>query len=61
MCDAMHLLVHKIKGAWRRHKVAAMLFLDVEGAFPNAVTARLLHNMRMRRVPVKYVSLWNAC
>src|SRR6266481_640303 len=56
MCDAMHLLTHKIKGAWRRHKVVAMLFLDVEGAFLNAVTARLLHNMRMRRVPVKYVS-----
>src|SRR6266481_7713720 len=55
-CDAMHLLVHKIKGAWRRHKVMAMLFLDVEGAFPNAVTARLLHNMWMSRVSVKYVS-----
>ena len=28
----------------------------MEGAFPNAVTARLLHNMQMRRVPVEYVS-----
>src|SRR6266481_2751052 len=52
----MHLLVRKINGAWRRHKVTAILFLDVEGAFPNAVTARLLHNMRMRRVPIKYMS-----
>ncbi|KAI0046410.1 hypothetical protein FA95DRAFT_1451696, partial [Auriscalpium vulgare] len=25
--------------------------LDIEGAFPNAVTDRLLHNMRARRVP----------
>jgi len=29
--DAMHLLVHKIKVAWRRGKVAMVLFLDVEG------------------------------
>ena len=35
--------------------MAAILFLDVEGAFPNAVSACLLHNMRMRRVPEEYV------
>ena len=51
----MHLLVHKIKAAWRRGKVAAVLFLDVEGAFPNAVTSRLLHNLHMRQVPERYV------
>jgi len=54
--DAMHLLTHRIKGAWRRHKVAAMLFLDVEGAFPNMVTHWLLHNMRSHRVPESYVA-----
>ena len=54
--DAMHLLAHRIKAAWRRNKVAVVLFLDVEGAFPNTVTARLLHNLRMRRVPERYVS-----
>jgi hypothetical protein len=32
-----------------------MLCLDIEGAFPNAVTDRLLHNMRKRRVPEEYV------
>ena len=53
--DAMHLLVHRTKAAWHRHNVAAILFLDVEGAFPNAVSARLLHNMRMCRVPKEYV------
>ena len=53
--DAMHLLVHRIKAAWRRRNVAAILFLDVEGAFPNAVSACLLHNMCMRRVPEEYV------
>ena len=45
--DAMHLLVHKIKAAWRRGNVAAVLFLDVEGAFPNAITTCLLHNLCM--------------
>lgn len=30
--DAMLLMVHKIKDAWRRGKVAAALFLDVQGA-----------------------------
>ena len=44
--DSLHLVVNKIKGAWRRKKVAVMLFLDIEGAFPNAVTDCLLHNMR---------------
>jgi Reverse transcriptase (RNA-dependent DNA polymerase) len=32
-----------------------MLFLDIEGAFPNAVTDRLIHNMRKRRIPEIYV------
>ena len=53
--DVMHYLANKIKGAWRHHKVAAVLFLDIEGAFPNAVTERLLHNMRMRQLPEPYV------
>jgi len=42
--NAMHLLPPRIKGAWRRHKVTVMLFLDVEGAFPNVITHWLLHN-----------------
>ena len=32
-----------------------MLFLDIEGAFPHAVTARLLHNLRKHRIPELYV------
>ena len=53
--DVMHLLAHKIKATWCRHNVAAILFLDVEGAFPNAISTRLLHNMCMCRVPEEYV------
>jgi hypothetical protein len=49
--DAVHLLVHRIKDTWHKWQVTSVLFLDIEGAFPNAVTNRLLHNMRKRRLP----------
>ena len=52
----MHYLTNKIKGAWRHHKVVVVLFLDIEGAFLNAVTERLLHNMCMRQLPEPYVN-----
>jgi hypothetical protein len=52
--DAVHALVDKVKTAWRRGKVVSILYLDVEGAFPNAVTDRLLHNLRRRKIPVVY-------
>jgi hypothetical protein len=53
--DSMHLLAYRIKQAWRNGRVASVLFLDIEGAFPNAVKDRLLHNMRKRRVPEELV------
>ena len=59
--DSLHLLVDTIKAAWRCRQVISVLFLDVEGAFPNAVTSRLLHNLRKRRVPEVYVSLSITC
>ena len=31
--------------------MASVLFLDVKGAFLNAVTDRLLHNLKKRRIP----------
>jgi hypothetical protein len=55
MTDAVHVLEDKIRSAWRMGKVAAVLFLDVEGAFPNAVTDRLIHNLQRRRIPEIYV------
>ena len=53
--DAMHLLTNTIKQSWRAGKVTAVLFLDIEGAFPNAVPPQLEHNMRKRGVPKKIV------
>ena len=52
--DAMHLLTLRIKGAWHAGKVAMVLFLDIKGAFPNAVPERLIHNLRKRGIPRKY-------
>ena len=49
--NAMHLLTLRIKAVWHMGKVAAVLFLDIKGAFPNAVPKRLVHNLRKRRIP----------
>jgi ribonuclease HI len=53
--DAVHLLAHHIKGQWRKRKVVSVLFLDIEGAFPNAVNEQLMHNLKTRRVPTKLI------
>lgn len=45
--DAMLLVVYHIKSTWRAGKLAAALFLDIQGAFPNTIKDQLLHNMEM--------------
>ena len=52
--DAMHLLMLRIKSAWCAGKVASVLFLDIEGTFPNTVPKRLVHNLRKCKVPEIY-------
>ena len=44
--DAMYLLTNRIKAVWRAGKVISVLFLDIEGAFPNANPEKLVHNLR---------------
>jgi len=44
--DTMHLLTLRIKAVWCAGKVVAVLFLDIKGAFPNAMPERLVHNLR---------------
>jgi ribonuclease HI len=51
--DAIHLLNNTIKTSWHAGKVTSVLFLDIEGAFPNAVPERLIHNLNKRSVPKK--------
>jgi ribonuclease HI len=49
--DAVHLLVHTIKSAWRKGKVISVLFLDIEGTFLNADNERLIRNLTKRNIP----------
>ena len=53
--DAIQYLVYKIKDAWRKKQVISVLFLDIEGAFPNAVNEKLITNLTRRRVPTAIV------
>src|SRR5258708_10526666 len=53
--DAIHLLTYRIKDAWCKGKVASVLFLDIEGAFPNVVPEKLSSNLRKNKVPSKIV------
>ena len=55
--DSLHVLVNTIKEAWRHKQVVSALFLDIEGAFPTAITERLLHNLRTRCILETYVQL----
>ena len=54
--DAVQYLVHRICETWQSNKVISVLFLDVEGAFPNAVTTQLIHNLKKRRIPTAIVN-----
>jgi hypothetical protein len=38
-----------------KKKVVSVLFLDIEGTFPNAVNDKLLQNMKKRQVPTKLI------
>lgn len=55
--DSIHYLVHRIKTAWQNGKVATVLLLDIEGAFPHAVTEKVTHSLRKRRVPEMYTKM----
>ena len=57
MTNAMLLVTHRIKDAWRSRKVTAALFLNVQGACPNMVKKQLIHNMKIRHVPKCFTDL----
>ncbi|HEY9844899.1 MAG TPA: reverse transcriptase family protein, partial [Candidatus Caenarcaniphilales bacterium] len=50
---AVQLLVEKTHAAWKKQGswVVSILSLDVEGAFDNVSHARLVHNLKKRRIP----------
>ena len=53
--DALHLINHFVKSAWRKGQVASALFLDVKAAFPSVDVETLLNRMVEVRVPLSYV------
>ena len=50
--DAMMALSESIHKAWKEKKIYSAVFLDVAGAFNNVHHKRLIHNLKMRRIPV---------
>jgi hypothetical protein len=49
---ALNFLVQHIHATWQnKDAVATLLLLDMTGAFDRVVPARLLHNMRERKIP----------
>lgn len=55
--DTLHLLTHQIvMGAWQKGKIMVVLFLDIEGAFPNTDNKQLLKNLQKRGIPGKLIS-----
>ncbi len=48
----LNLLVQQIRATWQNKEgVATLLLLDIKGAFDRVEPARLLHNMRERKIP----------
>jgi hypothetical protein len=55
--DAIHLIVKKVKDAWRKRLCVGAVFLDIKGAFPHVDLNRLVHDMRTAGVP-KQLAQW---
>ncbi|PSR73744.1 hypothetical protein PHLCEN_2v10434 [Hermanssonia centrifuga] len=53
--DSLHYITATVKNAWRTHKVASILFLDVQAAFPSVNPERLLHILRLKGIPKEIV------
>ncbi len=55
---ALDFLVQQIHATWQnKDDVATLLSLDMTGAFDRVVPARLLHNMRERKIP-EWIVKW---
>ncbi|KAJ5901428.1 reverse transcriptase [Penicillium tannophilum] len=47
---AIQIMLDRIRSAWGRGSIVSLLMLDVSGAYDNVSHARLLHNLRKRRL-----------
>ena len=55
--DSLHQLMKFTHDVWahKTEKYVSILFLDIKAAFPSVVVEKLLHNMRMKFIPVEYM------
>ena len=53
--DSIHLMVKKVKDAWRKGEVASLLCLDVKVAFSSAAVDILLQEMRACGIPARHI------
>ena len=58
--DSLLYLINNIKNAWRKRKVATIVFLDIARVFPNTVTERLLANMVRLGYPTQVINYFEA-
>ena len=61
--DSIHLLTKFAFDAWAHptNKYVSVLFLDVKAAFPSVMVDKLLHNMRLKGLPIEYVEWFQRC
>ena len=59
--DSLMLAVHWTFEKWRKGLVVSGLFLDISGAFLNAVISRLIHNLRRQQIPIEYTEWITQC
>lgn len=54
--DSLHYKTKYIFDNWRKGNDVAAVYLDISGAYPSVHIPRLIHNLRMRRIPEVYVN-----
>jgi len=51
------MLMERIKHAWKEGATYLAVFMDLAGAFNYVLHVRLIHNLKMRRVP-RFIVRW---
>lgn len=50
----LHYLVKWVRDSLQKSLAVSALFLDIQGAFPNMVIPQLIHNLRVKGIPLEY-------
>ena len=57
---ALHYMVERVQAAWNKGKVVSKLLMNITGVFNYMAHARLLHNLRIKRLDERLVR-WVEC